>query len=286
MHKILEKKELGPDVHFYKFHAPDVAKFRKPGQFVIIRISEEGERIPLTIADVDLDEGSISLIVQAVGKTTLELSTFKEGDSIPDIAGPLGEPTHIEKVGHVVCVGGGIGTAPLYPVTQAMKKIGNRVTSILGARNADLLILEEEMTSVSDNLIITTDDGSKGKKGLVTDAIKELVEGGEKFDLCVAMGPPIMMKFVSLLTKELDIPTLVSLNPLMVDGTGMCGGCRVTVGGKTKFACVDGPEFDGHLVDFDEMMNRLNMYKKQEKEAMEHFSATHDCRLSSDLKGK
>ena len=285
MHEILEKRELGPDVHLYKFHAPDVAKYRKPGQFVIIRISEEGERIPLTIADVDQEEGSLTLIVQSVGKTTLEMSTMKVGDSIPDIAGPLGEPTHIEKVGHVVCVGGGIGTAPLYPVTHAMKEIGNRVTSILGARNADLLILEEEMRSVSDDLVITTDDGSQGKKGLVTDAIKELVEGGEKFDLCVAMGPPIMMKFVSLLTKELGIPTLVSLNPLMVDGTGMCGGCRVTVGGETKFACVDGPEFDGHLVDFDEMMNRLTMYKDQEKEAMDNFTATHECRLSSALKG-
>ena len=286
MHRILEKRELGPDVHLYKFHAPDVAKFRKPGQFVIIRINDDGERIPLTIADVDADEGSITLIVQSVGKTTLEMSMMKVGDSIPDIAGPLGEPTHIEKVGHVVCVGGGIGTAPLYPVAKAMKDIGNRITGILGARTADLLILEEEMRSVSDDLVITTDDGSQGKKGLVTDAIKDLVEKGEKFDLCVAMGPPIMMKFVSLLTKELGIPTLVSLNPLMVDGTGMCGGCRVTVGGETKFACVDGPEFDGHLVDFDEMMNRLTMYKKQEKEALDHYSAHHDCRLSGLLKGK
>lgn len=285
MHRILEKVLIGPDVHSYKIHAPDVAKYRQPGQFVIVRISEEGERIPLTIADVDLEQGSITLIVQSVGKSTLEMAQLKVGDSIPDISGPLGAPTHMEKVGNVLCVGGGIGTAPLYPVAKGMRDIGNTVTSILGARTADLLILEEEMNSVSESLTITTDDGSKGMKGLVTDAIQKLVDDGGQFQLCVAMGPPIMMKFVSLLTKKLEIPTLVSLNPIMIDGTGMCGGCRVTVGTETKFACVDGPEFDGHLVDFDEMMSRLTMYQGYERKALDHYAEETGCKLGLDKKG-
>jgi ferredoxin--NADP+ reductase len=285
MHRILYKEKLGPDITLFKFHAPDVAAYREPGQFVLIRISDEGERIPITIADVNRDEGSITLIIQSVGKTTLALAQMTVGDSIPDIAGPLGKPTHIQKVGHVVCVGGGIGTAPLYPVARGMRDAGNRITSILGARTANLLILEDRMAEVSHRMIITTDDGSKGRKGLVTDAISELVEQGEKFDQCIAMGPPIMMKFVCLLTKKLGIPTIVSLNPVMVDGTGMCGGCRVTVGGKTKFACVDGPEFDGHEVDFDEMMARLNTYKNHERIALEHFSGQTGCRLDAFIKG-
>lgn len=285
MHKLLHKERLGPDINLYKFEAPDVAAYRQPGQFVLIRVSEEGERIPITIADVDRHEGTVTLIIQSVGKTTLELAQKQPGDSIPDIAGPLGTPTHIEKVGNVLCVGGGIGTAPLYPVARAMKEIGNTITSILGARSANLLILEERMSQVSDKVIITTDDGTKGRKGLVTDAIRELVESGEKFDQCIAMGPPIMMKFVCLLTKELGIPTIVSLNPIMVDGTGMCGGCRVTVGGKVKFACVDGPEFDGHEVDFDEMMARLGTYKTHEKEALDKYSEHTDCKLEAQLNG-
>ncbi len=285
MHRILEHTVLGPNVHLYRFDAPDVAQYRKPGQFVIVRINDDGERIPLTIADVDKKEGSITLIVQSVGKTTLELAQMKEGDSIPDICGPLGEPTHIEKVGNVLCVGGGIGTAPLYPVTRAMRDIGNHVVSILGARTKNLLILEEQMKDASDKIIITTDDGSYGMKGLVTHAIQKLVDEGNKFDLCVCMGPPIMMKFVSLLTKELGIPCLVSLNPIMVDGTGMCGGCRVSVGGETKFACVDGPEFDGHLVDFDEMMSRLTMYDKLEKKALDHYMGESGCKLEDTLRG-
>jgi len=267
MHKILYKETLGPDVTLYRFEAPDVAAYRQPGQFVLIRVNENGERIPITIADVDQEEGTVTLIIQSVGKTTLELAHMNVGDSIPDIAGPLGTPTHIEKIGHVLCVGGGIGTAPLYPVAKAMKDIGNRVTSILGARSADLLILEDRMDKVSDKIIITTDDGSKGRKGLVTDAIKELISEGEKFDQCIAMGPPIMMKFVCLLTKELGIPTVVSLNPIMVDGTGMCGGCRVSVGGQTKFVCVDGPEFDAHEVDWAQMRTRLGAYKGLEQAA-------------------
>ena len=285
MHRILYKETLGPDITLYKLHAPDVAAYRKPGQFVLIRICEEGERIPITLADVDLAEGSITLIIQSVGKTTLKLAQMAVGDSIPDIAGPLGEPTHIEKLGHVLCVGGGIGVAPLYPVAKAMKDIGNKVTSILGARSENLIILEDRMSKVSNKLIITTDDGSRGAKGLVTDAISKLVESGEKFDQCITMGPPIMMKFVCILTKKLGIPTIVSLNPIMVDGTGMCGGCRVTVGGKTKFACVDGPEFDGHKVDFDEMMARLNTYKNYERVALEHYSKETGCRLEASLKG-
>lgn len=285
MHEILFKERLGPDITLYTFHAPDVAAYRQPGQFVLMRISEDGERIPITIADVDREKGTITLIVQSVGKTTLELAQKEVGDSVPDIAGPLGTPTHIEKVGHVLCVGGGIGTAPLYPVAKAMKEAGNRVTSILGARSADLLILEDRMREVSDSIVITTDDGTKGKKGLVTNAIQELVDSGEKFDQCIAMGPPIMMKFVCLLTKKLGIPTIVSLNPIMVDGTGMCGGCRVTVGGEIKFACVDGPEFDGHQVDFDEMMARLNTYRKHEMQALEKFSDHTGCRLEASLKG-
>lgn len=284
MHKILHKETLGPDITLYRFEAPDVAAYRQPGQFVLIRVSQDGERIPITIADADRNQGTVTLIIQSVGKTTLELAQKEVGDSIPDIAGPLGTPTRIEKVGHVLCVGGGIGTAPLYPVAKAMKDIGNRVTSILGARSANLLILEDRMSEVSDRIIITTDDGSRGRKGLVTDAIKELVNSGEKFDQCITMGPPIMMKFVCLLTKELGIPTIVSLNPIMVDGTGMCGGCRVTVGGKTRFACVDGPEFDGHQVDFDEMMARLGMYKNSEKESLERFSDHSGCRLEASLK--
>ncbi len=279
MHKILLLEKIGPDIYLYKFHAPDVARFREPGQFVIIRISEDGERIPITIADVDRNEGSITLIIQSVGKTTLKLAQMKVGDSIPDITGPLGEPTHIEKVGNVLCVGGGIGIAPLYPVADAMKRIGNIVTGILGARSAELLILEEEMGAVCDEIVITTDDGSKGKKGLVTNAIQELVDAGKEYHLCVAMGPPVMMKFVSRLTKKLAIPTLVSLNPIMIDGTGMCGGCRVTVGGKTKFACVDGPEFDGHEVDFDELMVRLDTYKTEEKVSLDHYIGESGCRL-------
>ncbi len=283
MHQILEHTILGPNVHLFRFDAPDVAQYRKPGQFVIIRVNDLGERIPLTIADVNRTEGSITLIVQAVGKTTLEMAQLKVGDTIPDICGPLGEPTHIEKVGKVLCVGGGIGTAPLYPVTKAMKEIGNHVTSILGARSKDLLILEHQMKKASHNLVITTDDGSYGLKGLVTDAIQKLVDEGNSYNLCVCMGPPIMMKFVSLLTKKLGIPCLVSLNPIMVDGTGMCGGCRVTVGNETKFACVDGPEFDGHLVDFDEMMSRLTMYNKHEKKSMDHFMGQSGCRLEDSL---
>lgn len=280
MHKILSNEVIGPDINRYRIQAPEIAKRRKPGQFVIIRICDEGERVPLTIADVDRKEGSITLIVQAVGKTTIQMREMKAGDTIPDIAGPLGEPTHIEKVGTVLCVGGGIGIAPLLPITRGMKEVGNRIISILGARTRDLLILESEMKQISDELIITTDDGSYGSKGLVTDAIKTVVDRGVNVDLIVAIGPPVMMKFVSILTKQLEIPTIVSLNPIMIDGTGMCGGCRVTVGGVTKFACVDGPEFDAHQVDFDELIRRLGAYRKHEKQALDFYE--HKCKTGKD----
>jgi len=277
MNKILEKEFLTPQVFRMKVEAPAIARKRKAGQFIILRASESGERIPLTIADGDADAGWIELVVQAVGKTTADLSRLEPGGNIPDLAGPLGRPTHIEKYGTVVMVGGGIGIAPAHPIAQAMKAAGNRVISILGGRTKDLVIMEQKMRAASDEVIITTDDGSYGTKGLVTDAIKKLVSDGVKIDLVIAIGPPVMMKFVSLLTKEYDIPTMVSLNTIMVDGTGMCGGCRVTVGNESKFVCVDGPEFDGHLVNFDEMMQRLSMYREHEKQSNDHA-----CKIGLD----
>ena len=270
MNKILEKEFLTPQVFRMKVEAPAIARKRKAGQFIILRPTATGERIPLTIADGDPNAGWIELVVQTVGKTTTDLSRLNPGDSIPDLAGPLGRPTHVEKYGTVVMVGGGIGIAPSHPIAQAMKAAGNRVISILGGRTKDLVIMEDRMRAASDEVIITTDDGSYGAKGLVTDAIKKLKADGVKMDLVIAIGPPVMMKFVSLLTKEYGIPTMVSLNTIMVDGTGMCGGCRVTVGTESKFVCVDGPEFDGHLVNFDEMMQRLSMYREHEKASMDH----------------
>ncbi len=270
MNKIQEKEILSPMVFRMRVEAPEIAKKRKAGQFVIIRTCETGERIPLTIADADPVNGWIELVVQVVGKTTRSLSELEPGDSLCDLVGPLGRPTHIEKYGTVVMVGGGIGIAPSHPIAQSMKAAGNRVISILGGRSKELIIMENRMRTASDEVIITTDDGSYGTKGLVTDAIQKLIDAGRKIDLVIAIGPPIMMKFVSLLTKKYEIPTMVSLNTVMIDGTGMCGGCRVTVGNETKFVCVDGPEFDGHQVNFDEMMLRLGMYKKQEQESLDH----------------
>jgi NAD(P)H-flavin reductase len=276
MNKIQEKEFFSPQVFRMRVEAPEIAKKRKAGQFVIIRTCDSGERIPLTIADASPNEGWIELVVQIVGKTTRSLSELEPGDSLCDLAGPLGRPTHIARYGTVVMVGGGIGIAPAHPIAQAMKSAGNKVISILGGRSKELVIMEEKMRSVSDETIITTDDGSYGMKGLVTDAIQKLIDEGRKIDQVIAIGPPIMMKYVSLLTKKYGIPTLVSLNTVMVDGTGMCGGCRVTVGNESKFVCVDGPEFDGHLVNFDEMMQRLNMYKELEKESYDH-----DCKIRS-----
>ena len=273
MNRILEKQKLSETVFFMRLDAPLIARARNAGQFIILQLCEDyGERIPLTISDANPGEGSISIIFQAVGKTTLKLADLNVGDGIAAVVGPLGMPTHIEKFGTVVCVGGGIGVAPLRPIAQAMKEAGNKVIIIMGARNKELMILEDEMRAIADELIICTDDGSYGRKCLVTEPLKELCEQDPKPDLTVAIGPPIMMKFCAETTRPYQVPTQVSLNTIMVDGTGMCGGCRVTVGDETKFVCVDGPEFDGHLVDFDNMINRLNSYKKQE-------ARDHHCKL-------
>jgi NAD(P)H-flavin reductase len=273
--EVLENSVIADKVNRYLVYAPEIAKRRKAGQFVIVRMDEDGERIPLTIADADEEAGTITLVVQTVGKTTLRMTHLEPGERILDVVGPLGAITHIEKFGTVVVVGGGIGIAPAHPIAQALRDEGNTVLSILGARTKDLLIMEEEMTRASDEIFLCTDDGSYGRKGLVTDVLRGLIEERGKPDMVVAIGPVIMMKFVSLLTKEFEIPTVVSLNPIMVDGTGMCGGCRVSVGGQTKFACVDGPEFDGHLVDFEELTKRQAFYQEQEREAMEHY----ECKI-------
>ena len=271
MFKVVKREEMSEgNVILNEIEAPMIARKAKPGQFVILKVGEEGERIPLTMAETDAEKGTITVIYMVVGKSTALFKTLQVGDAYQDVIGPLGKPTHIEKVGKVVCVGGGTGIAVLHPITRAMKEIGNHVISIVGARSKDLLILEDKMKAASHDLRICTDDGSYGHHGFVTDVLKEVLES-EKIDLVVAIGPVPMMKFVSLLTKKYDVPTLVSLNPIMVDGTGMCGGCRVTVGGKTKFACVDGPEFDGHQVDFDELMLRLQAYCEDEKKCYNEF---------------
>lgn len=279
MAKIVHKKQLSQNVFLMKLEAPLIAEERKAGQFIILQTDEDlGERIPLTIADADEKEGTITIIFQVVGKSTIELSQFKEGDDLPTLVGPLGKPTHIDNFGTVVCVGGGIGVAPMHPIAQALKKAGNKVIIIIGARQKDLVILEDEMRAIADELIICTDDGSYGRKALVTEPLKEVCVRDPKPDMAIAIGPPIMMKFCSLTTKPYNVHTLVSLNTIMVDGTGMCGGCRVNVGNEVKFVCVDGPEFDGHLVDFDNMMARLNSYKDMEVEA------THNCNMEKEIK--
>lgn len=267
MNRILYKERLSDTVFLMRLDAPLIAQERKPGQFIILQVDADyGERIPLTIADADIEEGSITIVFQAVGKTTRILAQLEEGQHIEALVGPLGTPTHIENVGSVVCVGGGIGTAPLRPIAEALKQAGNHVTIILGARTRDLLIFEDVMGEIADELIICTDDGSYGRKALVTEPLTEICQRDPKPDLAVAIGPPMMMKFCAEATRPFGVPTVVSLNTIMVDGTGMCGGCRVTVGKETKFVCVDGPEFDGHLVDFDNMINRLSSYKRQERD--------------------
>jgi ferredoxin--NADP+ reductase len=281
-HKIVSKKQLSEDVFTAEIEAPLVARARKPGQFAIISINNEySERIPLTIADVDPQKGTICLIWQRVGKTTAEMAQMQQGDEIANITGPLGKPTHIEKFGTVVCVGGGIGNAPLLPIAKALKETGNKIISILGARTKELLVLENEFDQISDELIITTDDGSYGRKALVTEPLKEVCQRDKKPDLVVSIGPAIMMKFCCEVTKQFDIPTQVSLNTIMVDATGMCGGCRVEYDGKPKFVCVDGPEFDGHKIDFDLMIKRLNAYKHQEQQAYEQYKK-HRCKIGRD----
>lgn len=267
MNRILYKEQLSDTVVLMRLEAPLIAQERQPGQFIILQLDTDyGERIPLTIADADPEEGSITIVFQAVGKTTKLLAKLEEGQHVEALVGPLGTPTHIENVGSVVCVGGGIGTAPLRPIAEALKKAGNHVTIILGARTRELLIFEKEMGVIADELIICTDDGSYGRKALVTEPLVEICSRDPKPAMAVAIGPPMMMKFCAEATRPFDVPTVVSLNTIMVDGTGMCGGCRVTVGDETKFVCVDGPEFDGHLVDFDNMINRLASYKKQERD--------------------
>jgi ferredoxin--NADP+ reductase len=281
MCKIIRKTQLSESVFRLDIESPLIAKERAPGQFVILSVDDEyGERIPLTIADADAEKGTVSIIFQSVGKTTCLLANMNEGDYLASFLGPLGNPTHIENVGHVVCVGGGIGIAPLYPIAQALKNVGNKLTVILGARTSELLILEDEMRALTDNVIICTDDGSKGKKGLVTEPLKELCEKSPKPDLTVTIGPPIMMKFCAATTKPFNIPTVVSLNSIMIDGTGMCGGCRVTVGGERKFVCVDGQEFDGHKVDFKNLIARLNSFKDFENKS------SHSCMIDSQIKRK
>jgi ferredoxin/flavodoxin---NADP+ reductase len=281
-HKIVSKERLSENVFTVEIEAPLIARAKKPGQFVIIGInSDYSERIPLTIAGVNPQKGTIRLIWQRVGKTTAELADMEVGEKIDNIAGPLGHPTQIKNFGTVVCVGGGIGNAPLLPIATALKEAGNKVISILGARNKELLILENDFARISDELIVTTDDGSYGRKALVTEPLKEVCTRGEKPNRVFVIGPAIMMKFCCAVTKQFDVPTEVSLNTIMVDGTGMCGGCRVEVDGKIKFVCVDGPEFDGHKVNFDLMMKRLNAYKNLEEKAHEHYKK-HKCKIGLD----
>jgi ferredoxin--NADP+ reductase len=269
--QILETRLLAAAVKQFKIAAPEIARKRKPGQFIVLRIAEEGERIPLTIADADPQAGTITLIFQEVGKSTLQLGKLKAGEAISDLIGPLGIPTHIEKFGTVVCIGGGIGIAPVYPIAKGMREAGNTVISIIGARNKDLLIMEEEMAAVSHSLKVTTDDGSYGQKGFVSDVLQDIIDGGTTINLAVAIGPVPMMRVVCNVTRNRGIKTVVSLNPIMVDATGMCGACRVTVGGHTRFVCVDGPEFDGHEVNFAELVKRQRAYLKEEKQGTEIF---------------
>ena len=281
MNEIRARKQLSEDVFMMKIEAPLIARERLPGQFIILQLNDDyGERIPLTIADASPDEGWIMIIFQAVGKTTHELAERRVGESVQCLLGPLGHPTHIEKFGTVVCVGGGIGVAPLHPIAKAMKAAGNHLIVITGARSRNLLILEDEMRVLADEFIVCTDDGSCGRKALVTEPLKEVCTRTPKPDLAVAIGPPIMMKFCAETTRPFAVPTVVSLNTIMIDGTGMCGGCRVSVGGKTKFVCVDGPEFDGHKVDFDNMMQRLRSYRPQEDKAH------HQCHLDMAARAK
>lgn len=263
MNKIVSKEYFSDRVVKIEVEAPLIARSRKAGHFVIVRVGEKGERIPLTIAAADVEKGTITLVIQNVGKSSAKICDLNAGDYLTNVVGPLGKATHIEKAGTVVCAGGGVGVAPLLPIVEAFKKAGNRVITVLAARTKDLVILEEQMKANSDEVIVMTDDGSYGTKGLVTEGIESVIKR-EKVDMCVTIGPAIMMKFVSLLTKKYNVPTIASLNTIMVDGTGMCGACRITVGGKTKFVCVDGPEFDAHEVDFDEMLMRLNSYKDVE----------------------
>lgn len=271
MFTIQHAQFLAPGIKRFIIEAPRIARKQRPGQFVIVRIYEEGERIPLTIENSDPQRGTINIVVQSIGKTTHLLNTLSTGDTILDVVGPLGKPSHIEKFGTVVVMGGGVGTAMAYPTAAALKRAGNRVLSIVGARTRELVILESEMREISDQLMITTDDGSYAEKGFVTDKLRQLIEAGTQIDLVIAVGPIPMMRAVADVTREKQIRTIVSLNPIMIDGTGMCGGCRVLINGKSKFACVDGPEFEAHEVDFDVLVQRNAMYREAEKKSMDDF---------------
>ncbi|UCG28961.1 MAG: sulfide/dihydroorotate dehydrogenase-like FAD/NAD-binding protein [Bacteroidales bacterium] len=270
MNKIVDKEYFSEAVVKLVIEAPEIARNRKAGHFVIVRVGIKGERIPLTIAESDVEKGTITLIAQKVGVSSIKLANLEVGDYITDVVGPLGQPTHIKKVGTILAAGGGVGVAPMLPIVEAFKNAGNKVITVLAARTKELIILEEQMRQHSNEVVIMTDDGSYGKKGLVTHGMEEIIKR-EKIDLAVTIGPAIMMKFAALLTKKYKIKTLASLNTIMVDGTGMCGACRVSVGGKTKFVCVDGPEFDAHEIDYDEMLLRLNSYKQEEQVAYEGF---------------
>jgi ferredoxin/flavodoxin---NADP+ reductase len=282
MFKILKKNQLAPQVFQYLLEAPDIAKKALPGQFIIIRLDETGERIPITISDADPTQGTLTLYVQVIGKTSMEMSRMKAGDYILDVVGPLGNPSLIDLFGTVVLVGGGFGIAAIHPIARALTQAGNKTISILGARTEELVILEREMSLASTKTYIATDDGTCGAKGLVTDILQELIDKKEPIDRVIAIGPLIMMKAVADLTRPHRIPTVVSMNPIMIDGTGMCGACRVTVGGEMKFACVDGPEFDGHAVDFDGLLNRLKTYIPEEAEAKEKYlqGTKEKCRIA------
>lgn len=277
MNKIVRKENFSEKVILFEVEAPLIAKSRRVGHFVMVKVGAKGERIPLTIADADTQKGTITLVVQKMGVSSTKFCNLNVGDEITDLVGPLGKATHIENFGTVVCACGGVGTAPMLPIVAALKQAGNKVITILAARSKDLIILEEQIRNLSDEVIVMTDDGSYGNKGLVTNGVESVINR-EKVDLCVTIGPAIMMKFVSLLTKKYNVPTVASLNTIMVDGTGMCGACRVSVGGKTRFVCVDGPEFDAHEVDFDEMLMRLGGYKDIEREEMEKMECASGAR--------
>jgi ferredoxin--NADP+ reductase len=273
MFRIISRETLATKIHLFKIEAPAVARKAQPGQFVVVRVDERGERIPLTIADWDEKEGSVSMVFMEVGATTFRLAQLKAGESIADFVGPLGVPSDIEKFGTVVCVAGGVGVAVITPLAKALKKSGNNIISILGARSKDLLFWEDKLRNASHRLIVTTDDGTYGRKGVVTEPLKELLEDAEKIDRVIAIGPTVMMKFCAKTTQPFGVKTIVSLNPIMVDGTGMCGCCRVSVGDATKFACVDGPDFDGHLVDWDLLTARQRIYLDEEKRSFERWQA-------------
>ncbi len=275
MYKIVTKEILNPSVTKMEIDAPHIAKKALPGQFIILRVDEKGERIPLTIADYNREQGTVTIIFQIVGTTTTRLNQLNQGDSILDFVGPLGTPSHLEGVKKACVIGGGLGTAIAYPQAKALYNMGAEVDVITGFRNKDIIILEKQLKEISRSLYVTTDDGSNGNKGFVTNVLKELLDSGEQYDTVIAIGPLVMMRAVCDVTKEYGIKTIVSMNSIMIDGTGMCGGCRLTVGGKTKFACVDGPDFDGHLVDFDEAIRRLGMFK----EAEGHSLHRHNCRM-------